>query len=98
MKCVNCKFCVLEDYGYSNYTVEGTNADCLLNLNPDFPVDNFYGETKEHNFASTCSRFTEGSPIAIDVDHDLGHMLNYADDPEVREIIEKELMWETLNK
>ena len=96
MKCVECKFCVLKDYGYSNYTVEGTNADCFLDMNPDFPVDNYYGETPEHDFANVCPRFKVGEPIYIDCDHEQGHMLNYVDDPEVREIIEKELMWEVL--
>lgn len=97
MKCVECKFCVLEDYGYSNYTVEGTDADCLLNLNPEFPKDNWYGEAEAHDFANVCPRFAKGDPIEIDVDHDRGYILNYADDPEVREIIEKESVWEALS-
>lgn len=98
MKCVECKFCVLEDYGYSNYTVEGTNADCILNLNPQFPADNWYGEAEAHDFANVCPRFKEGGAIEIDVDHEAGHMLNYTDDPEVREVIEKQLMWGILNE
>lgn len=104
MKCVECKFCILEDYGYSNYTVEGTNADCLLNLNPNFPVDNWYGGAKAHEFANTCLQFKAGEPIEIDVDHEAGHILNYVSDPEVillvkvRELIEKEVMWEALSK
>jgi hypothetical protein len=97
MKCVECKFCVLEDYGYSNWTVEGTNADCYLNLNPGFPVDNYYGATPEHKFADSCLRYSKGEPIEIDCDHEQGHMLNYVDDPEVREVIEKRLVWEALS-
>ena len=98
MKCVECKFCKLEDYGYSNYTVEGTNADCILNLNPKFPIDNWYGEAEAHDFANVCPRYVKGDPIEIDVDHDSGHILNYVDDPEVREVIEKEIMWEALSE
>lgn len=97
MKCDDCKFCILEDYGYSNYTVEGTTADCLFGLNPDFPVDNFYGNIPEHDFANICPRFKIGKPIEIDCDHEKGHILNYTDDPEIREILEKELMWKTLS-
>jgi hypothetical protein len=88
---------VLEDYGYSNYTVEGTNADCYLNLNPKFPVDNWYGEAEAHNFAKECSRYSKGEPVSLDVDHEEGHFLNYVDDPELREMVEKELVWETLS-
>ena len=96
MKCNECKFCVLEDYGYSNYTVEGTNADCFLNLNAGFPTDNWYGDAEAHDFANVCPRFVKGDPIEIDVDHDQGRMLNYVDDPQIREMLEKQLMWETL--
>ena len=98
MKCVECKFCKLEDYGYSNYTVEGTNADCILNLNPEFPIDNWYGKATAHDFANVCPHYAKGEPVEVDVDHDLGHLLNYVNDPEVREVIEKEVMWEALSE
>ncbi len=98
MRCDKCKFCVLEDYGYSNWTVEGTNVSCVLNLNPKFPADHRWGHSPEAEFAKECSRYTQGDPVEIDVDQDLGHFLNYVDDDEVREIIEKEIMWEALGK
>jgi hypothetical protein len=96
MKCNECKWCVLEDYGYSNYTVEGTNAECLLDMNPAFPVDMGWGLTEEIDFANVCPRFKEGAPIEVDVDHDNGHLINYAYDGEVKEMLERKLMWETL--
>ncbi len=86
----------MEDYGYSNYTVEGTNADCLLDMNPYFPTDNWYGDADAHDFANVCPRFKEGDPIEVDVDHDQGHLINYAYDGEVKEMLERQLMWETL--
>jgi hypothetical protein len=33
MKCTDCKYCVEQDEGYSNWTVEGTEIDCLLGKN-----------------------------------------------------------------
>lgn len=33
-KCFNCKFYMTQDYGYSNYTVEGTDHHCLKQCNP----------------------------------------------------------------
>lgn len=46
-KCDECKFAELRDYGYSEYTVEGTEVLCLLDLNPDLPCDRWYGEDKK---------------------------------------------------
>lgn len=40
MKCTECKFCIMHDTGYSNYTVEGTDVDCIINLNPAFRLTN----------------------------------------------------------
>lgn len=96
MKCDDCKFCVLEDYGYSNYTVEGTNADCILEMNPWFPDDHRWGESDSMAFANVCPRFKEGGAIEIDVDRESGHILNYTDDPEVVDILEKERLMEIL--
>lgn len=98
MKCTECKFCLLEDYGYSNYTVEGTDASCLLELNPDFPVDNWYGESPAHDFANVCPRFKEGNPVEIDVECESGHILNYVCDGEVYSIIERQVMWDRLKE
>lgn len=97
MKCNECKFCVLEDYGYSNWTVEGTNADCLLDMNPWFPVDQGWDTAEELDFANVCPRFKSGDPIHVDVDHEEGRLLNYAYDGEVKEMLERKLVWETLN-
>ena len=46
MNCTSCKFAVLEDYGYSNYTTEGTNFRCGVGKHPDGEFDAFYGEEK----------------------------------------------------
>ena len=42
--CSDCKHSVLVDYGYSNYTVEGTNVYCIKKLHPNPGFDNWYGD------------------------------------------------------
>jgi hypothetical protein len=66
MNCNECKFAVLEDFGYSNYTTEGTNFRCGIDKHPNGQFDNFYGEAKELNYASDCPFFTAGNAIIID--------------------------------
>jgi hypothetical protein len=67
-KCTDCRYCVQQDEGYSNYTVEGTKCDCLLMLNKNFPVDRFYNEDSALLFASECEMFDEGDGPHLDVD------------------------------
>ena len=68
MKCNECKYCIEDDYGYSNWTVCGTTADCLLNLNKGFPSDEWYGKDPAQGFANECIKFTKGNPVCFDVD------------------------------
>lgn len=66
--CNECRFAVLEDYGYSNYTVEGTNFSCALKLHPQGSFDRFYGHTPKMDYADECSNYSEGDPVWLDVD------------------------------
>jgi hypothetical protein len=70
-KCDECSNCVLEYYGYSNYTVEGTYVHCSLKLHPEDGFDRFYGEDKRLEFAETCKEFTPGGAIEVDVDQEV---------------------------
>ena len=90
-KCTDCKYCLQEDYGYSNYTVEGTSVDCLLNLNTKFPVDRGWVHDPEIDYAEECSKFCSGEAVAVDCDMDEGELVNYSDDPEIKELLSK---WE----
>jgi hypothetical protein len=65
----------------------GTDIDCLLHLNTDFPTDEWYGEAKELEFAEQCKRFSEGEPVFVDVDHDDGALENYSNDEEIKELL-----------
>jgi len=69
-KCDECRWALLEDYGYSNYTTEGTYVHCLKNLHPESGWDRFYGEDKRLSFAETCAGFERGEPVQIDVDRE----------------------------
>lgn len=86
-KCNSCKYCLLIDEGYSNWTVEGTTVSCLLRLNPDFPKDYWYGKEPSLNFAERCQRFTSGIPTMIDVDLELGSFEEYSNDPGIKQLL-----------
>lgn len=94
--CGDCKWLVLQEYGYSNYTVEGTTGSCLLQKHPEEEFDNWYGKGEDLKYAEKCDSFTEGEAIFIDCDqedHDYRsgkHLIeSYSDDPEVIEVAKK---------
>lgn len=67
-KCSDCVYAIIRDYGYSNYTVEGSDVYCSKSLNPNAPFDRWYGEDKRDLFAEQCDSFKEGYPVEIEVD------------------------------
>lgn len=83
-KCTDCKFSVLEDHGYSNYTVEGTTFSCGIDEHPDGEFDRFYGEEPKLEFAEKCSKFEAGDGIEMDVDHENERELS----PEQKDILD----------
>jgi hypothetical protein len=68
--CIECKFCMQQDYGYSNYTVEGTNARCLFGLVGEFDT----GEERQVEAAKQvcqgCPHFSQGTGLYFDCDGD----------------------------
>lgn len=88
-KCDECKWCLLEDYGCSNYTTEGTYVHCLKKLHPESGFDRWYGDDKRLEFAATCEGFTIGEPVTVDVDreelksYDAKLSSAYTSDPDV---------------
>ncbi len=68
--CNDCEFALFNDYGYSNYTQEGTEFFCTLRFHPDDGFDSFYGNDPRLEFADECVMFTLGEPIAMDVDNE----------------------------
>lgn len=69
-KCTDCRFHILRDEGYSNYTVEGVSFHCAWRLHPQAPFDNFYAKAPELGFAESCSSFTRGEGVHLDVEED----------------------------
>lgn len=88
-KCTDCRFCVETDYGYSNYSTEGTEVYCLLGLNPKLPEDRFYGEEPTLLYATKCDKFTPGDHPHLDVEHDCCGPETYTDDPEILVLLRK---------
>lgn len=67
-KCTDCKNCLLQDYGYSNWTVEGTSVYCMNGKHPDGEFDKWYGSDKRLLYANECGSFEKGEPQDIDVE------------------------------
>ena len=70
MDCNDCKYAVFEDHGYSNWTVEGTDFSCARGLHPEGTFDRFYGDDPRLAFGATCSGFSKGDCLDIDVERD----------------------------
>lgn len=68
VNCKNCAWLVLEDDGYSNYTVEETWASCILEAHPLLPAETGY--KNDPGFDIECASFHAGTPADIDVDGD----------------------------
>ena len=66
--CKECKFAIHEDFGYSNWTVEGTTFHCAKNLNPNGSFDEFYGKDERLEFADSCPSFENGDGVDLDCD------------------------------
>ena len=68
--CANCIFAIFNDYGYSNYTTEGTEFFCAIKKHPADGFDRFYGEDKRLQHAERCDMFHEGDAVDMDVDRE----------------------------
>ena len=64
--CLSCELCYIQNHGYSNYTVEGSNIGCYANV---FEENDFsYGDTIEQYTSSNCKYMIPGSHWVLDVD------------------------------
>lgn len=90
-KCTECKFLLAVDSGYSNYTVEETDLDCLKGFNERLPATESYRfetESSDVNaIAEACPHYRKGDGTHIDVDREDGDETNYNDDPDVKEML-----------
>jgi hypothetical protein len=84
--CRRCRWHMWEEYGYSNYTVEGSYFHCLKKLHPEDGFDEFYGEDPRLDFAQTCGSFQVGEGVQLDCDREEekdADLSAYTKDPEV---------------
>lgn len=95
--CMDCRYRLSDDFGYSNYTVEGTTFYCLLKKHPDMPFDEFYGEDKRLKYAEQCGSFVAGEGVYLDCDredlksYDDKLSTAYTKDPEIAALLDE---WE----
>jgi hypothetical protein len=69
--CANCEGHYTHDYGYSNYTVEGTTIGCKTDKNPGYPAEDPHYQEKEsapHTYAEECPSYFEGEGESFDVE------------------------------
>lgn len=66
--CLGCQFGCHIDYGYSNYTVEGTTFRCAKKLHPGGEFDEYYGEDKRLEYAKECPGYEYGEGVSMDVE------------------------------
>ena len=67
---MDCRFCLIREYGYSNYTIEGSVFECLKNLHPNDGFDAWYGEDERLQYAKECVGFISGPKVEIDCDQE----------------------------
>lgn len=61
-RCSECLNAETKDYGYSDWTVEGTSVFCMLSLHPDDGFDRWYKITPDDAYAEVCPEFKPGGP------------------------------------
>jgi len=66
--CNECRFALMQEFGYSNYTVEGTTFHCMLQEHPDGEFDRWYGTDTRLQYAEKCEKYEEGDPDILDVE------------------------------
>ncbi len=67
--CLSCQLCYIQDHGYSNYTVEGSNIGCYANIfeEAEHPYD---GSDVIYN-AIGCEYMIHGEHWSLDVDGEI---------------------------
>lgn len=73
--CTTCANCLREDVGYSNYTVEDTYIECMLQLNPNLVGRSNIAESDITaaailDYAQQCESYLKGTPAWLDVDRE----------------------------
>ena len=65
MTCRECKFGVFQDYGYSNYTVEGTDFNCAKRMHPHGEFEPTFDDDERLKFANDCHGYAAGNAVDL---------------------------------
>jgi hypothetical protein len=65
--CNDCSRCYKQDYGYSNWTVEGTNYGCYVDVWEEDSSSDYFERNLKYR-ATNCKYFDEGDCWDLDVD------------------------------
>jgi len=65
--CLSCQLCYIQDYGYSNYTVEGSNIGCYADVFGEVEY-NSYSYSEEVYNSYDCKYMSPGEHWDLDVD------------------------------
>lgn len=65
--CVDCSRCYQQDFGYSNWTVEGTNYGCYADIWEEDSDDDYFNRFLKYK-AISCPHFSAGDYWELDVD------------------------------
>lgn len=66
--CAECRFGILREENWSNYTVEGVSFHCAVSLHPTPGFDAWYGEEPQLRYAERCFAYVLGRALRLDVD------------------------------
>lgn len=81
-KCYSCVFMVIKDYGYSDWTVEGSMVQCLKYHFEEREKSNDYDKdyAEQNGYlaacALNCTNFKKGDPLELNVDCDQEDSMN----------------------
>jgi hypothetical protein len=64
--CLSCQLCYIQDYGYSNYTVEGSDIGCYADVFGEVEYDSYYSEEVYNSYG--CKYMSPGEHWDLDVD------------------------------
>jgi hypothetical protein len=65
--CRNCAWLLVQEFGYSNYSVTDIQISCLKNQHPFLPAETADG-IDDDALTYNCKQHKEGNPLQVDVD------------------------------
>lgn len=93
--CCGCTYLYTQDTGYSNWTVEDTEALCAKDKNPNLPLSRPYdwnGSEDQDNWPATqtsrCGEYRDGVGVHLDVDADVSLLTECQDADQLQAMVD----------